>query len=144
MIRSATQEDALEIAMMLSSLHAQTTMNVLEHDLAVSSAAISGFVGSGQFVQVIESNGDIKGAFIGLLVPSWFGKDKIAVDLAWYVEEENRGIDSIRLVKNFVQWAKDKGAKQVRPGVSTANEAGCSIYRRLGFKDVGASFYLNL
>ena len=81
---------------------------------------------------------------IGIVFPTWFGSDLIAVDIALYVKPGSRGFSSVRLVKQFIAWAQEKGVKQIRPGISTGDKAGGKIYRALGFKDLGESFYLTL
>lgn len=143
MIRDAKECEALEIATLLSDLHVLSSMRDLRHDLNKSSAAIYGLIKSGQFVKVIDE-GKIVGVFIGIVIESWFGPDKMASDLAWYVHPDHRGIQSVKLLKSFIKWAKDSGAKQVRPGVSTASKSAREIYQRLGFQDGGTAFYKTL
>ena len=106
--------------------------------------AVISFIEGGQFVMVIDIDGEISGVMIGIVFPTWFGSDLIAVDIALYVKPECRGFASVRLVKQFIAWAKDKGAKQIRPGISTGDKSDGRIYRSLGFKDLGESFYLTL
>lgn len=144
MIRDATIGDAKRIAELLSDLHAITSFSSLDFTVEKVESGVASFINSGQFVRVID-NGNIAGLFIGLIVPTWFGDDSIAVDIAWYVSPEKRGsISSIRLVKDFIKWAKYKGAKQFRPGVSTGDKLACDLYRKIGLKEIGAGFSIEL
>ena len=82
---------------------------------------------------------------LGMLVPSWFGRDWTASDLALYLTPEHRGgTTAARLVKAFVTWAQAAGAKQIRPGVSTGQPGALNLYAGLGFTPVGQLFCMNL
>lgn len=144
MIRNATKEDAHNIVDLLASLHIITSFEPVDFSEFKAKKAIESFIDGDQFVRVIDVDGAIVGVMIGIIFPTWFGSDLIAVDVAWYVKPENRGFASVRLVKDFVDWAKLKGAKQVRPGISTGDKAGVKIYQKMGFKALGESFYLNV
>jgi L-amino acid N-acyltransferase YncA len=144
MLRDATKEDVPSIIEMLEALHKISSFAPLDFSEIQTKRAIYSFIDSGQFVRVIDNEGDVTGVFIGIVAPCWFGMDFIAVDMSWYVKPKSRGRDSVLLVKEFIQWAKDKGAKQFRPGVSTGNESACRIYRKLGFTETGAGFSLEI
>lgn len=144
MIREATLGDVKRIAELLSDLHVITSFSPLNFSSDKVESGVGSFIQNGQFVRVID-DGKIEGLFIGLIVPTWFGSDSIAIDIAWYVSHEKRGsISSIRLVKDFIQWAKSKGAKQFRPGVSTGDKLACDLYRKMGLKEIGAGFSIAL
>lgn len=144
MIRNATREDAQPIVDILAALHEITSFSPVDFSEVKAKHAVMAFVDGGQFVRVVDVDGQIVGVMIGIVFPTWFGTDIIAVDVALYVKPEHRGFASVRLVKQFVDWAKEKGAKQIRPGISTGDKAGGRIYRKLGFSDLGESFYLTL
>ena len=144
MIREATREDAPAIVDILAALHEITSFAPVDFSEVKAKHAVVSFIEGGQFARVIDLDGEIAGVMIGIVFPTWFGSDLIAVDIALYVKPECRGFASVRLVKQFIAWAKDKGAKQIRPGISTGDKSGGRIYRSLSFKDLGESFYLTL
>ncbi len=144
MIRDATKEDTFQVVELLSDLHAITSLSPLDFSEVKARRGLISFIESGQFFRVVDIDGEVVGVFIGLFVPTWFGSDSIAVDIAWYVKPENRGVSSVKLLKQFIEWAKEKGAKQIRPGVSTGSQSACDIYRKLGFVETGSGFSLTI
>lgn len=87
----------------------------------------------------------VVGMFLGCISQSFFGKDIIASDTLLYVDKEHRGgFHGASMIKKFVEWSKLSGAKQIRPGVSTGDEVASKVYERLGFKNVGLNFCLEV
>ena len=144
MIRPATFDDVNQIVILLEELHNLSSMSPLDFSPVKAKQGVIAFIQLDQFVRVIEEDGRVVGVFSGLLTPTWFGNDSIAIDLSWYVKPEYRDWQGVALVEQFIEWAKERGAKQVRPGVSTSNPNACRIYKALGFGEAGAGFYLDL
>lgn len=144
MIRPATFDDVNQIVVLLEELHNISSMSPLDFSSVKAKQGVIAFIQLDQFVRVIEEEGKVVGVFSGLLTPTWFGNDSIAIDLSWYVHPDYRDWQGVALVEQFIEWAKERGAKQVRPGVSTANPNACRIYKALGFGEAGAGFYLDL
>lgn len=87
------------------------------------------------------------GMFIGSLQRFYFSEENGAFDLLWYVRPDARGGTSgVRLLDSFIGWAKDKGVREVRLGVSTGVEVEKTdrVLRRLGFAHVGGSYCLRV
>lgn len=73
------------------------------------------------FVCLGEPN---KGALLGCLTPMfWQPSVIVAKELGWWVEPEHRGVYSIRLIKQFEEWARDRGATKVLMGYLNAINA---------------------
>ncbi|UCR75303.1 GNAT family N-acetyltransferase [Alcaligenes phage vB_Af_QDWS535] len=63
--------------------------------------------------KITEEEGMV-GLFIGSIVPMFFSEETQAQDLLFYVLPEHRGTPwFVRTLREFEQWAKEKGAAQV-------------------------------
>ena len=144
MIRPATLSDVNQIVSLISDLHDISSMAPLDFSPVKAKHGMISFINGGHFVRVIEEDGKVVGVFAGIHTPTWFGNDSLAIDISWYVMPEYRDFQGIGLVEQFIEWAKEKGVKQIRPGVSTSNPNACRIYKALGFSEAGAGFYLDL
>lgn len=144
MIRPATLEDVPKIVTLIEELHDLSSMASLDFSPVKAKHGMIAFITGGHFVRVIEEDSKVVGVFAGLHTPTWFGNDEMAIDVSWYVRPEYRDWQGVALVEQFVEWAKEMGVKQIRPGVSTSNPNACRIYKALGFSEAGAGFYLDL
>lgn len=80
------------------------------------------------------------GLMAGFVTEDWFGPGKFAADLALYVVPESRGSTAaIRLIFAFEGWAEQRGASEIRVGVSTGIrlEQADGFYRKAGFTPNG-------
>ena len=80
---------------------------------------------------------------MGYLSSYYFGNDLLANDILWYVKKERRGsMTGPRLLKAFRTWAKERGAREVCMGVSTAVDVDRThkLLSRMGFEHVGGIF----
>ena len=144
MIRNATLEDVPQIVGLIEELHDLSSMAPLDFSPIKAKHGLIAFISTDQFVRVIEEDRKCVGVFSGLVTPTWFGNDSLAIDLSWYVQPKYRDWQGVALVEQFIEWAKERGVKQIRPGVSTGNPAACKIYKALGFSEAGAGFYLDV
>jgi GNAT superfamily N-acetyltransferase len=95
------------------------------------------------FLYVAEKDGTIIGMYAGLLTEYYFSQDRMAVDLALFVDPKRRGgIAAIKLVQAFEDWAFEHGAKEICPATSTqvAPERTAQLYHLLGYEVVGNLF----
>lgn len=98
-------------------------------------------------VFVAEVSGEIVGGFAGAITEQWFSDDLIAFDYSLFIEPSKRqGLTALKLVLAFQEWAKAKGAKEIRMGITTGmNVDGTSrLYRHLGFEYVGPLFKMEI
>ena len=92
------------------------------------------------FGRVAIVDNRIVGVLVGHQVEYFFGDDKKAEDLIFYVLPEYRGSSAaIRLLKEFESWAKEKGLKEIFISQSTgvAVEKTQSLFNKLGYTTVG-------
>ena len=90
-----------------------------------------------------EEDGQIIGGFAGFVMEHWSSPDMVAQDLALFVKPDRRGgILAARMIKAFISWAQDNGAKQTVLGISTGVhvEQAAQLYKALGLKQFGYLF----
>lgn len=94
------------------------------------------------YVAVLEVNGKIVGGFWGVITNQPWSATKFAQDVILVVDKNLRKGHGLKLIKAWVSWAKDKGAKEVY--LSTASGIETERFNRLanklGFSLVGHGF----
>jgi RimJ/RimL family protein N-acetyltransferase len=99
------------------------------------------------FGVVAESDGKTVGMLMGYITDYYFGNDRIACDILWYIDPDYRGSRAaIKLLRAFQHWAKEQGASEVCIGVSTAVEFERTglLLQRLGYTHVGGNYKLSV
>jgi GNAT superfamily N-acetyltransferase len=95
----------------------------------------------------LDDDGHPVGMISGSVNPYLFSRGSVASDFAWYVKPEFRGSRiSLRLLKSFTEWAKERGADNLYMGVSTnvtADRTG-EVLKRRGFEHVGGNYRMRL
>jgi GNAT superfamily N-acetyltransferase len=95
------------------------------------------------FLHLAEKDGAIIAMYAGLLTEYYFSNDRMAVDLALFVDPTKRGsLAAVRLIQAFEDWAFERGAKEICPATSTqvAPERTAQLYHLLGYEVVGNLF----
>lgn len=67
---------------------------------------------AGVIFLLIEAD-ELEGAIGGVVYPDLYSGEIIATEFFWFVRQEHRG-GGLRLYKEFEEWAKWKGASQIR------------------------------
>jgi len=83
------------------------------------------------------------GVFVGNVASYYFGPDLVAVDTIWYVVPEQRGsYVGIKLLELFENWAKSKGAADIRIGQSSTikPEVFEGLLEKRGYNFIGANY----
>lgn len=92
------------------------------------------------YISVIEQGEELVGIMAGCLVQPAFSRDFMACDYMLYVVPKCRGgMTAIRLVRDYIKWAKEGGAKLITVGVTAGidNDFAVKFYEALGFKQTG-------
>lgn len=92
------------------------------------------------FLWVAELNGAVIGGMAGLIAQHWASDDKVATDLALFIDEKQRGgMSTARLITEYKRWAWKHGAHIVQVGVTTGveTEQTARLYERLGLARCG-------
>lgn len=95
------------------------------------------------FLQVITRNDMAVGVLFAIASESFFGRDKTAIDLVFFVAPQVRGRcgETLReIVANYHAWARAVGAKIATLGCSTqiAPERTRDLYEHLGYPQTGS------
>lgn len=92
---------------------------------------------------VAEHEGRIRGVFVGMCCPHWCSDDLVAVDLALFINPEERGgITAARLLRAYMKWGEDMGCKMVQAGITTGvrEQETARLYSALGMRPAGSIF----
>jgi GNAT superfamily N-acetyltransferase len=143
--RQAKAADIPALVALARSMHHESNYAPMDFDGEVLTATLHRLINEAQFVVLAEDKGEVVAAMLGIIYPSYFGKDTVANDMGLFVRPESRGgMIAARFVRAFVAWAKACGAKQIRPGVSTGHEGAERLYTGLGFVRAGSIFVMNV
>jgi len=92
------------------------------------------------FCVLAKQDEEYIGFFAGIITELWFGTEKAAYDLAFYIKPEHRGgFVSVRMIKAFEQWAKQQGCCTINVGSSAqiSTDSARRLYTRLGYNECG-------
>lgn len=143
-VREANLLDILPIAL-LAEKYANEVTTMSNHPLSVKTlmeGLASTILSNDGYVSVLEVDGKIVGGFWGLLTNQPWSDTKFAQDVIIVVDVEYRNGNGLLLIKEWMKWAKVKGAREVY--LSTASgietERFIRLAGRLGFSPVGHGF----
>jgi len=156
MIRRLEERDVEAVLELGSAMHAESVYAGCEFDLVklaqladviLRGAPIGAPEGLACFVAESDHpdhHGQLVGMFVATCQPMWFGNDRIAGDLAFYVTPARRGgAAALLLVKQFEAWARGPAeARWLAPGISTRVdvERTREFFHRLGYRPWGERF----
>jgi GNAT superfamily N-acetyltransferase len=142
MIRPATEADLPRLIELGEAMHAESRFR----DVAFNREKVERLLGNLMLgagcVMVAERDGEIIGGFAGGLTAYYFSDDLMATDLALFVSSDRRGgIAAVALVRSFIEWAHERGAREVLLGTNFGNDSPANeLYARIGLKQVGNLF----
>lgn len=94
-------------------MHAEGYFRHVPFDEAKVRAALEHCLAE-QFIAVSDGPDGLTGFLIGHVSALWYSPATVASDLAFYVRPDRRGsIAALRLVQEFIAWAKEAGAAEV-------------------------------
>lgn len=99
------------------------------------------------FFGIYEINNHIVGYLLGVLQKPFFTTDTIASDMMFFVDQLYRGSPAaLKLWQSFRDWAREKGACEIRQGVTTglAPERTDRFFRKIGMESTGQNYRLEL
>lgn len=133
-IREATQEDIFDILVLAREFSREAPKSHKWDKDKTEQFVLSAIQNTNMGVFVIDVDGEIQGALIGLLSEFYMSHKTIASELAWFVSKDFRGtVSSIKLVKHFEKWAKSNGANYIGmcdiEGIINLS----SLYTRMGY-----------
>lgn len=142
MIRDAVKDDMPQLMELGRMMYAEARrLNKMKFVPAKAYVTISSLIGTEHgFVRVAEEDGQIIGGLVAYVEPHWFSTDMMACDLALFVRPDKRGgLAAPRLVKEYVAWARERGAVITQFGISTGVHVASTgaLLERIGFKPAG-------
>jgi hypothetical protein len=99
------------------------------------------------FCDVIDVDGSIGGALCARIVEYMHSYEAYAQELILYIREEHRGIKGItELLRNYIAWAKSRGAREIRLAQSTGfkMEKFAVLAKRFDFEQIGTNWSIKL
>lgn len=137
-------EHLKELILLSAKMHKESQFSSLDYEQSVFVEWVSrAIVSNDSFISGYTINGVLAGALLGRVEQTYFGKDKIANAINWYVKPEFRGtIAGIKLLKSFESFSISKGAKRLYIGTTTGiNTKGFeSIMNKLNYEVIGADY----
>ena len=148
MIRPFTPADIPAMMVLGSQMHAESLYAPLNYSGVRLHEVAENMITNDDWWSVVdERDGEIVGMIIAFMHKPFFSEDQVAMDLLLYVKKECRGsTTALRLIKLYVDWARQKGATWCMLGISTGVgiERTGAFYNRMGFKSHGPMFVKDL
>ena len=146
MIRKAEFKDVSGIMGVVKDAHEKSISSAVPLDAKTLRNNIQVCILSVEhFVVVVELEGEIEGAFIGVTHQIWYSKKKQATDLFFYVTEKGTGWGA-KMMRRFISWdTESRGVKEIMLGINSGigvAERTRKLYERMGAIKVGDSFVL--
>jgi len=146
MIRKAEFKDVSEIIEVAKDAHQKSLSDSVPIDLKILRNNLQVCILSAEhFVVVVELEGKIEGAFIGVTHQLWYSKKKQASDLFFYVTDAGTGWGA-KMMRRFISWAKEnRGVGENMLGISSGigdPERARKLYERMGAVKIGDNFIL--
>lgn len=145
MIREPRPADLGALSSMLRKMHAETKYSAFSLSEGRMLASLKGFMepSEDRFGCVFELDGVVSGVFFGHSDELWFSEELCGYDDLIYVLPEARGrMGSIRMLRAFEKWCREKGCSAVLVGVSSGvmvDRTG-ALFERLGYGRLGGVY----
>ena len=146
MIRKAEFKDISGIIQVAKDAHQKSLSSSVPLDAKTLRNNIQVCVLSAEhFVLVVELEGDIEGAFIGVTHQLWYSRKKQATDLFFYVTDKGTGWGA-KMMRRFISWAKEnRGVGEIMLGIGSGigdPDRTRKLYERMGAIKIGDNFIL--
>lgn len=143
MIRPATVEDIPRIVELGEMLHQESRYAPISFSKEKVAALMRHLIEVEGVVFVAEVDGEIVGGIAGSVTEFWFSTEKQAFDYSFFLAPEARhGMQAVRLMVAFENWAKLRGVRQIDMGITTDIHVDKSarLYTGMGYKECGKLF----
>jgi len=146
MIREAEFKDITGVISVVKDAHSKSISSSVPLDPKILRNNLQVCILSREhYVLVVELNGSIEGAFIGVTHQIWYSRKKQATDLFFYVTEKGTGWGA-KMMRRFITWAsEDGGVKEIMLGINSGigdPDRTKKLYERMGAVKIGDSFVL--
>ncbi|MDA5498007.1 GNAT family N-acetyltransferase [Yersinia aleksiciae] len=148
MIRPATMDDIPALVALGARMHCESRYVTFPYDEDKCAAlAVSLINAEFGVVLVAEESGQIVGWVAGGIGEQYFSYERMAFEYGVFIDAEHRGgTAGYRLVKAFIEWAKNHGARVINMGVTTGvhEERTGELYQRLGLARTGSLYSMEV
>tara|TARA_E500000081_G_scaffold69822_1_gene71846 strand:- start:2604 stop:3068 length:465 start_codon:yes stop_codon:yes gene_type:complete len=144
-VRYATRDDINEGVALGKKMWAESEYKEVEWDTEKTRLFVANLMDADNSFSAVavDDEDKIMGFYLGYLTDFFFSHGKVACDYVWFVDPSKRGgIAGIKLFKFFEKWAKDNGASEIRPMISTGVmiDKTKTLLEHLGYNHVGYTF----
>lgn len=147
-IRTATDHDRLALFKLAVAMHRETDFRAFQLDPEKMVASLGFWTTNQDALALLAEHDDAGpiGFFLAKVTTPWFSGDITAVEDCFYVLPEHRGSRAAyMLVREFMAWARRRGAVHVRAGVSSGRgRGGERLYEHFGMSNKGGNFIAHL
>ena len=134
-IRTATPDDVFDILILAKEFSKEAPQSHKWNKEKTEQFILSALQNTNMTIFVIDVDGEIEGALVGLLSELYMSYTVQATELAWFVSKDYRGKPaSLKLIKAFEPWAPARGANQVGMGDIEGISSLEKLYNRLGYE----------
>jgi hypothetical protein len=105
--------------------------------------ALTNIIDRGVIIVAESIDGSLVGMLAGMICPVWCAPETlVATELAWWMKPGNRhGMTAIRMVKDFEDWASQRGATHfVMSSIPSFGPRSSQLIERLGYQLVETAF----
>lgn len=92
---------------------------------------------------VMEENGELIGTIVGVFGPLMFCEGVVAQEMVWYVKPEHRGLNGLRLIREFENVAKFIGCSAIIM-IGMDKDPANNFYIKDGYVPLQNNFYKRL
>jgi GNAT superfamily N-acetyltransferase len=143
-VRDAILSDAMDIAELLSGFHTESRYGQSELEFCKDTMlrTVIGFLENvpETFCKVVVSGSKLTGLLLADYAPIPFAKGVFSRVAFFYIAPAYRGgMSAFRMLKQYVQWAKELGAREIHGGTSSgvSPRRTVGLYEKLGFEEAG-------
>ncbi|HDL7723246.1 TPA: GNAT family N-acetyltransferase [Yersinia enterocolitica] len=148
MIRPATIDDIPALVALGARMHRESRYVTFSFDEDKCAAlAVSLINAEFGVVLVVEESDQLVGWVAGGIGEQYFSHERMAFEYGVFIAMEHRGgTAGYRLVKAFIEWAKNHGARVINMGITTGvhEERTGELYQRLGLARTGSLYSLEV
>ncbi|EKN5124177.1 TPA: GNAT family N-acetyltransferase [Yersinia enterocolitica] len=148
MIRPATIDDIPVLVALGARMHRESRYVTFSFDEDKCAAlAVSLINAEFGVVLVVEESDQLVGWVAGGIGEQYFSHERMAFEYGVFITMEHRGgTAGYRLVKAFIEWAKNHGARVINMGITTGvhEERTGELYQRLGLARTGSLYSLEV
>lgn len=134
MIRKATENDKMSFSFLANKFLEESQYPFkIDWDLFLDNYSLA--INNPNFLVLVwEEEKKLVGMIVGGIASPLFSRDKVATELAWFVEKEHRDSKgSLKLLLEYEKWAKQKDCTFVTMvDIDTLNDLG-KLYSRRGY-----------